>query len=89
MYGAVGCEDTDRTRNYLQRLGVPFREVDVDQDRETGQFVKFINDGLRSTPTLVIGEGRRKLVLVEPSAKELVEALKEAGYQVSRGKQTP
>jgi len=80
MYGALDCEDTDRIRDYLHRLNVTFEEIDIDQDSSAEQFVIFINNGFRSTPTLVLGEKKRKLVLTEPSAKELVKALKEFGY---------
>jgi len=75
LYGATDCDDTERTRNYLRELGVPFREVNIDHDPDAERFVIFINGGFRSTPTLVIGEGKRKLILTEPANEELAEAL--------------
>lgn len=80
LYGAEDCDDTLRTRDYLQRLKVPFQEISIDQDSEAERFVIFINGGFRSTPTLVLGERKRKVVLTEPSARELVKTLKELGY---------
>ena len=74
LYGSTDCDDTERTREYLLARGVPFNEVDIDLDPVAEQFVIFINGGFRSTPTLVIGEGRRRTVLVEPTGAEL-EAL--------------
>lgn len=50
---------------------MPFREVNIDRDAEAERFVIFINGGFRSTPTLVIGEGKRKVILTEPTDEEL------------------
>ncbi len=75
LYGATDCDDTERTRHDLHELGVPFREVNIDHDPDAERFVIFINGGFRSTPTLVIGEGKRKLILTEPTNEELEEAL--------------
>jgi mycoredoxin len=72
MYGATDCDDTERTREYLRNRGVEFREVNIDHDTEAERFVIFINGGLRSTPTLVIDEGKRKVILTEPTNDELV-----------------
>ncbi|MFQ5433285.1 MAG: glutaredoxin family protein [Anaerolineae bacterium] len=75
MYGSTTCDDTERSRNHLQALGIPFREVNIDHDPEAEQFVIFINGGYRSTPTLVIGEGKLKTILTEPTNAELDKAL--------------
>ncbi len=83
VYGATDCDDTERTRERLKELGVPFREVNIDHDAEAERFVIFINDGDRSTPTIVIGEGRRKAIIVEPTNEEIDEMVREAGYQLS------
>ena len=76
MYGATHCEDTERTRIYLQRRGIPFRDINIDHDLDAERFVIFINDGNRDTPTLVLGSGRFKSILTEPSDEELEEVLK-------------
>lgn len=71
VYGSTDCDDTEHTRERLRACGVPFREVNIDHDPEAERFVLFINGGYRSTPTLVLGEGKRKLILTEPSDQEL------------------
>lgn len=71
MYGATECDDTERTRQYLQRRSISFQEVNIDHDPEAERFVIFINGGFRSTPTLVLGEGKRKLIVTEPQDAEL------------------
>ncbi len=75
LYGRADCDDTQRTRGRLLALGVPFREVSIDHDAAADAFVRFINGGSRSTPTLVFGTGRRKVVLTEPEDEELEREL--------------
>lgn len=77
LYGRPDCDDTDRVRLWLQERGVAFREVNIDEDAAANQFVLVVNGGFRSTPTLVFGAGRRKLVLTEPTDEELEAALRE------------
>jgi len=83
LYGATECDDTERTRARLRALGIPFREVNIDDDPAAEQFVLFINRGYRSTPTLVLGEGKVKIIATEPTADELKQVLRQAGYSVS------
>ncbi len=71
VYGATHCDDTERTCNYLRECGIPFQEVNIDHVPDAAQFVRFINNGYCSTPTLVLGEGKRKIILTEPSNEEL------------------
>jgi glutaredoxin len=73
LYGATDFDDTERTRNYLEAHHIPFHEVNIDRDKEAERFVIFINNGCRSTPTLVIGEGKMKTILTEPTNQELDE----------------
>lgn len=76
LFGAADCDDTQRVREHLLALNVPFREVNIDHDAEAERFVIFINGGYRSTPTLVFGEGKQKLILTEPTNEELDQVLK-------------
>lgn len=76
VYGRADCDDTEAVQARLQALGVEFAEVNIDADAAANQFVLFINGGFRSTPTLVFGVGKRKVVLTEPTEAELEAALK-------------
>lgn len=76
VYGRPDCDDTDLVRAHLQALGVAFAEVNIDEDAIANQFVLFINGGFRSTPTVVLGTGKCKVILTEPTELELDEALK-------------
>jgi len=60
-----------RTRRFLNRHGVPYTLIDVDQDPEAAQKVRGWNRGFLSTPTLDI-EGR---IIAEPSDEELAKLL--------------
>lgn len=73
MYGATDCEDTAHVFARLTALGIPFRYVNIDHDPEAERFVIFINNGFRSTPTLVIGEGKWKTVVTEPTDEHIEE----------------
>jgi mycoredoxin len=64
----------------LNKLGIPFQEINISEDEEAEQFVIYINGGNRSTPTVVLGEGKWKVVLTEPSDEQLEAALVGAGY---------
>lgn len=82
LYGATDCDDTERTRNCLCKLGVPFHEVNIDHNAEAERFVLFINRGYRSTPTLVFGEGKFKIIVTEPTNEELHRVLIRADYPI-------
>lgn len=71
IYGSTDCDDTERTRSYLRERGISFQEINIDHHPDAEQFVIFINTGYRSTPTLVMGEGKRKTILTEPTNEEL------------------
>lgn len=75
VYGAYWCQDTVRTRGFLNRHGVPYALIDVEEDREAAQRVMDWNGGYLSTPTLDI-EGR---IVTEPSDEDLAELLGLAG----------
>jgi len=71
VYGAYWCRDSIRTRRFLNRHGVPYTLVDVEEDPQAAQKVKEWNNGFLSTPTLDI-EGR---IVSEPSDEELAKLL--------------
>jgi mycoredoxin len=75
MYGATDCEDTARSRDYLTARGLPFREVNIDHDPDGERFVIVANNGARWTPTLIIGRGRDRRLLTEPTDEELEAVL--------------
>lgn len=88
LYGATDCDDTERTCKCLRELNIPFQEVNIDHDPEAERFVIFINRGYRRTPTLVFGEGKHKIIVVEPTNEELEQVLIQAGYAIPNSTQS-
>ncbi len=78
MYASPTCEDSELARDRLRELGVPFAEVNLDEDPEATRYVEHINNGFRSTPTIVFGD--EAFIVVEPTVEELDAALRRAGY---------
>lgn len=68
IYGTVWCGDCRRTRAFLDRNQVPYQFVDIDRDQNAENFVKQVNRGYRSVPTLIAPDGSH---LVEPSEMQL------------------
>lgn len=79
VYGRPGCAGTALVRGRLERLRVPFVEVDVEQDEAAARYVEHINHGQLTTPTLVFGD--ENFIVVEPEMNELNQALRRAGYE--------
>jgi glutaredoxin len=71
VYGTYWCQDTARTRAFLNHRGIPYILVDVDSDLQAAQKVTEWNQGHLSTPTLDIA-GR---IVTEPSDEELAAIL--------------
>ncbi|PZA06388.1 MULTISPECIES: glutaredoxin family protein [unclassified Meiothermus] len=55
VYSTSWCGDCRAVKQALQVLGVPFTEVDIDQNPEGERLVLRVNQGRRSVPTLVYG----------------------------------
>lgn len=79
VYGGIDCDDTERAVGLLDTLGFPYRLVIIEENPAAERFVIFINNGYRSTPTLVFGGGNYKIVLTEPTDEELLRVLRQAG----------
>lgn len=75
VYGADWCHDTQDTLRHLDRLGVEYSYIDVDEDPQASEWVKRQNGGSESKPTLQIGDE----VLSVPSTRELDAALRAHG----------
>ena len=75
VYGADWCKDTKRTRKQLDKLGVAYDYVNVEDDEQAALWVKEQNNGKERKPTLKLGEQ----VLSVPSEEELETALRHNG----------
>lgn len=75
VYGTSWCAASQMVRRHLDRLGVPYRYVDLEHSPEALARLRWMTGGFASHPTVVV-EGE---VLVEPSLRELDWALSRAG----------
>lgn len=72
VYGAYWCPDCRRAKKFLGEQFVPFRWIDIEQDKEAEQYVLQKNNGKRIIPTIVFEDNS---FLVEPSNAELAKKL--------------
>lgn len=70
MYGVDWCPDCRRARFFFKRKNISYLDVNVDEDPQAAAFIKELNGGMRSVPTIVFPDGS---LLVEPSDSQLEE----------------
>lgn len=81
VYGADWCGDTVRTLRHLDKLGVEYNYIDIDEDSEGESKVIRWNQGKRRIPTLeVASETSGPVVLSVPSNRDLEAELKNRGH---------
>lgn len=57
IYSTVWCGYCTRLKRQLEREGVPFLAVDIEDDPDAAAFVKRANDGSQTVPTLRLPDG--------------------------------
>jgi glutaredoxin len=57
MYTTGWCPDCRRAKSFMKERGIPFREVDIEQDDSAESVVISANNGKRKVPTFEV-EGR-------------------------------
>ena len=72
VYGADWCGDTVRTLRALDKAGVKYDYIDIEEDKAAEKKVIEFNKGKRRIPLVEIGEK----ALSVPSASELEQALR-------------
>jgi glutaredoxin-like protein len=72
MYGTIWCGDTRRARALLDQNKIPYKWIDIDQDKEARKYVESVNHGYRSVPTIIFPDGS---MLVEPTVSQLAAKL--------------
>ncbi|MGZ3336610.1 MAG: glutaredoxin family protein [Isosphaeraceae bacterium] len=74
VYGTRWCAMSQMVRRHLDRLGIPYRYVDLETDPEAAAQVRWLTGGYLSHPTVTVAG----TVLVEPTIRELDWALERA-----------
>ena len=68
VYGTAWCGDCRRAKKLLERHGIDYAWVDVEERKGAKEEMLRLNGGDRRVPTLLFPDGS---VLVEPSNAEL------------------
>ncbi|GJM39895.1 MAG: NrdH-redoxin [Ardenticatenaceae bacterium] len=76
MYTTSWCSDCHRAKYLLDEYGVPYIDIDVEEDAEGLALVMQVNNGNRVVPTIVFPD---KTIMVEPSNRQLAE---KAGFKL-------
>ena len=79
VYSTSWCPDCVRAKAVMNRLNVPFTDIDIDRDRAGYQIVVEHNRGRRVVPTIFFPDGT---ALVEPSNQALKEKLQSLGLVI-------
>lgn len=72
MYTTAWCGYCVRLKRQLDRERIPYREIDVEHDREAAELVEHLNGGYRTVPTVVLPDGT---AMCNPSLVEIRTAL--------------
>jgi len=72
MYSTPWCGYCFRLKGQLDRAGIPFEIVDIEQDPSAAQIVEKVNNGNQTVPTLVYSDGTAQ---TNPSLAQVKEKL--------------
>ena len=72
VYGTTWCGDCRRSKRFLDAKCISYVWVDIEENRESLEYVRRVNHGPQSVPTIVFPDGS---ILVEPSDAELARKL--------------
>lgn len=74
MYSTPWCGYCFRLKRQLDRAGIPFDLVDIEQEPEAAAVVERLNHGNQTVPTLVFTDGT---ALTNPSLRQVQSKLAE------------
>jgi len=72
MFSTEWCGYCKRLKNQLGEIGITFREINVEEEPGSAEFVEQVNGGNRVVPTLLFSDGS---ALTNPSAIAVKEKL--------------
>ena len=72
MYTTTWCGYCVRLKRFLDREGIAYREVNIEEDDAAAAYVMSVNGGNRTVPTLLFPNGE---AATNPSPAEVVAAL--------------
>jgi mycoredoxin len=72
MYSTVWCGYCRRLKSQLEREGIAYVEVDIEQDADAADLVMSVNGGNQTVPTVVFPDGS---AIANPSLAEVKDRL--------------
>jgi mycoredoxin len=77
MYSTTWCGYCRRLKSQLDREGIAYTEVNIEQDPQSAAFVEQANGGNQTVPTVLVvpPNGRENIVMTNPSLAQVKQAL--------------
>ena len=77
MYTTQWCGFCRRLKSQLDREGIAYTEINIEQDPESAAFVEKANNGNQTVPTVrvVPATGGEEIVMTNPSLAQVKQAL--------------
>jgi mycoredoxin len=72
MYSTSWCGYCHRLRSQLDREGIPYTVIDIEQDEASAEYVESVNGGNQTVPTVRFDDGS---ALTNPSIIEVKQHL--------------
>ncbi len=72
MYSTPWCGYCRRLKSQMEREGIAYTEVDIEQDPKAADYVMSVNGGNQTVPTVVFPDGT---ALTNPSLAQVRERL--------------
>lgn len=72
MFSTPWCGYCHRLKGQLEREGIAFTEVDIEQDPDSALIVESVNNGNQTVPTLLFADGT---AMTNPSLAQVKERI--------------
>jgi mycoredoxin len=81
MYSTSWCGYCHRLKSQFDREGIAYQVVDIEQDEASAAFVRSVNGGNQTVPTIRIvpTDGGDEIVMTNPSIVQVKQALAGSG----------
>ncbi|MER5769197.1 mycoredoxin [Streptomyces sp. NPDC001985] len=77
MYSTTWCGYCRRLKSQMDREGIAYTEINIEQDPESAAFVEKANGGNQTVPTVLVvpPSGAQDVVMTNPSLAQVKQAL--------------
>jgi mycoredoxin len=77
MYSTTWCGYCRRLKGQMDREGITYNEINIEQDPQSAAFVEKANGGNQTVPTVLVvsANGGGEVVMTNPSLAQVKQAL--------------